>query len=109
MIYPKKFKDIPEFKKETLEGEITPIEDVLNKEIVIYDFTINDSFTFDSKFAVIQASFGDEISDKKFTFSCSGGLVLRCLDTAKKNSRLPFITTITTKQGKSGNSYYIFE
>jgi hypothetical protein len=105
----RRFKDIPEFKRETLEGDIVPIEDILNKEIVIYNYVLNDSFTFDTKFAIIQASLGDIESKKKFTFSCGGGLIIKYLEMARKNNRLPFIATITQKSGKSGNDYYVLE
>ena len=105
----KRFKDIPEFKRETLEGDIVPIEDILNKELVIYNYVLNDSFTFENKFAIIQASLGDEVSEKKFTFSCGGGLIIKYLEVARKNNRFPFITTLTQKLGKSGNNYYVLE
>jgi len=105
----RRFKDIPEFKRETLEGDIVPIEDILNKELVIYNYALNDSFTFESKFAIIQASLGDEVSEKKFTFSCGGGLIIKYLEVARKNNRFPFITTLTQKLGKSGNNYYVLE
>ena len=105
----KRFKDIPEFQKETLEGEQLSIGEILNQELVIYKYVLNDSFTFDTKFATIQASIGDEISNKKITFNCGGALIMKYLELAKKNNRFPFIATLTLKPSKSGNDYYVLE
>jgi len=104
----RRFKDIPEFKRESLEGEIITVNDVLDKEIIIYNFISQESFIFDSDFAIVQMAYPEK-PDEKFTFTCGGGLILKYLKMAREKNRFPFITTIKKQTGKSGNEYYILE
>ena len=104
----REFKDIPEFKKEILEGELREIESLIGQRITIWKCVINKSFTFESEFATIQASILG--TEEKFIFNCGGGLIMKYLRIAKEKKYFPFNTTISKLLSeRSGNEYYVLE
>lgn len=104
----REFKDIPDFKREVLEGELRDINTLIGERITIWACVINKSFTYESEFATIQASLLN--NEEKFIFNCSGGLVLKYLRIAKEKKYFPFNTTISKLKAKnSENEYYVLE
>lgn len=92
----KKFSDFAK-EKSPLDGEKIQIDKIINKEILVTNYKINDSKYNDSKCLKLQFGVDDE---KHILFTGSNVLIGQV---EKYKDEMPFLTTI-----KKINKYYTF-
>jgi len=85
----------------SLTGEPVDIDEILNDDVVVTDFTFRKSqFDEDKQYVVIQI----EVDGVKKVFSTGSGVVLDLFDRLQKE-QLPVLAKFERVKGKSGRKY----
>lgn len=99
------------FKQEKAFPEVEKrltVEELLNREIIVYDVRKYYSNKFDRDFVIILASFPIE-QEEKFTFVTGSEVVMRKTLEAKERKLLPLSGQLKRVVGKNGNKYLDIE